>query len=229
MQASLCVPRSLVGGWRGTKCRKGMKLWFPLTPVSVSLAFFSLSFFFLSSSCLFLVTCSILCPSQSLPCTTALSGSVCVISTLPFTFCLLLFPLRLYKGWVGLVWDGQSAKPSLPLILQQTPAWGLARSWYLSGRCCRCPLPRLLGCPNGRAGLAAPGTCLGAHAGVPLGHARGRSRGGCLSLLDPVCKWKFVFLCIFPNKELKQLRVDGVAKEAECSAPAQPLCAGRHL
>lgn len=113
--------------------------------------------------------------------TTVLSYSICAISALPFTFRLLLFPsaccVRAGWGWCGL--DGPGSR--LPLILQQMLALGLVRSWYLSGRCCRRPLPPLILCPNGRAGLRPSREwCLGATLREPCGHTRGRSWGGFL-------------------------------------------------
>lgn len=61
---------------------------------------------------------------------------------------------------------------------------------------------------------------LGRMPGAPVG-TRGRSRGGCLSVPHP---WKFIFLCVFPNKELEPLRVDGAAKEAESAQPLPSPC-----
>lgn len=47
----------------------------------------------------------------------------------------------------------------------------------------------------------------------PAGSLEGVPETDFESLLNPACSLEFVFLCIFPNKELEPLGVDGGSKE----------------
>lgn len=103
---------------------------------------------------------------------------------------------------------------------------GLVRSSCLSGRCCRCPLPPLFGCPNGKAELGTSGDgawmlgCVN-----PAGTLEGVPEVAFCSLLDTACSLQFVFLCVFPNKEVELLGVDG---GSGCVTPAPaPVCRQR--